>query len=175
MNLKAALAATSILVVSFQVFAQTAAPGWKFQKTGPDSLLRAHAEQIGVLNEEKSPSLFFTVPVVFRRAVGLSTRSHAIQLERLEKETRAFLDSREKEKPSFKQSKILNDTPTVEMEFGKSGKGLRWIYAAVHGDHILILFGESRDVKPPTSARDEFFKMAREFIPPKATDGQPSS
>ena len=41
-----------------------------------------------------------------------------------------------------------------------------WAYAAVHGDHILILFGESRDVKPPAGSRDEFFKMAREFLPP---------
>lgn len=173
MSRKAAVSVAVIFAINVANFwsispasAQTAPLGWRFQKTGADSLLRAHADQIGVLNEEKSPSHFFTVPVVFRRAVGLSNRSHAIQLDRLEKEVRAFLDSREKEKPGFKRSKILNNVPTIEMEFGKSGKGLRWAHAAVHGDHILILFGESRDVKPPAGSRDEFFKMAREFLPP---------
>lgn len=171
MNLPIALAAAFLAFSGFVTpvslaHAQTAPLGWKFQKTTSDSMMRSHPDQIGILNDERSPSNFFSIPVVFRRAVGLSTRSHATQLDRLEKETRAFLESREKEKPGFKQAKVLNNIPSIEMEFGKTGNGFRWLYAAVHGDHILIVFGESRKVKPPKSSRDDFFKMAREFIPP---------
>lgn len=139
--------------------------GWRFQKVESDSIARSHPDQIGVLNDERSPSRFFSVPVTVRRMKGLSTRSSVFQLDMLDKEVQAYLDQREAAPPSHRRAQILENVPTILLEFGQTGKGYRWIFAKVHGDEIIILASESRDSRPPVNLRDEFFKIAKEFVP----------
>lgn len=151
--------------------AQTAAPGWIFQKTTKETLMRVHPEQIGTLRAASDDSSFFTVPVVLLKKSGLSNRSQSARLSVIEKEASAFLASREMDKPTYKQAKVIDETPTIEMEFGKLGEGKRWLYAAAHDDHILIMYAEGRSSKPSEqpekNARDTFFKMAKLFVPPR--------
>jgi hypothetical protein len=138
--------------------------GWSYTKKTSDSLLHAHADQIGILQETKLPSNFLTAPVIIRRASALSTRTSSAKMARLEKELAAYLDGRGS-KPLYKSAKIINDVPTIELELGKPGRGLFWVFATVKPDSIMIIAVDSRDAKPAASARQEFFDMARAFQP----------
>ncbi|MBN8541819.1 MAG: hypothetical protein J0L82_15620 [Deltaproteobacteria bacterium] len=139
-------------------------PGWTYIKKTSDSLLRAHADQIGILQEVKLPSHYLTAPVILRRASALSTRTSSAKLARLEKELAAYLDGR-KTKPLYRSAKIIDDIPTIELEMGKPGKGLFWVFATIKEDSILIIAVDSREAKPVATARQEFFDMARAFQP----------
>ena len=146
--------------------------GWSYTKKSSDSLIRAHADQIGTLQETGNPSRYLTAPVILRRASALSTRTSSrtstrtssAKLARLEKEIAAFLDGR-KSKPRYRSAKIIDEIPTIELEMGKPGRGLFWVFATVKSDSILIIAVDSREAKPPKSARQEFFDMARAFQP----------
>lgn len=138
--------------------------GWAFTKKTSDSLIRAHPDQIGILQETKTPSHFLTAPVVLRRANALSTRTSSAKLVRLEKELAAFIDGRNS-KASYRVAKIIDEIPTIELELGKPGRGLYWVFATVKDDSILLISVDSRAAKPSPSARQEFFAMARAFKP----------
>jgi hypothetical protein len=138
--------------------------GWSYTKKSSDSLIRAHADQIGTLQETGNPSRYLTAPVILRRASALSSRTSSAKLARLEKEIAAFLDGR-KSKPRYRSAKIIDEIPTIELEMGKPGRGLFWVFATVKSDSILIIAVDSREAKPPVSARQEFFNMARAFKP----------
>lgn len=138
--------------------------GWSYAKTSSDSLIRAHADQIGTLQETGNPSRYLTAPVILRRESALSTRTSSAKLARLEKEIDAFLDGR-KSKPRYRSAKIIDEIPTIELEMGKPGRGLFWVFATVKSDSMLIIAVDSREAKPPASARQEFFAMARAFQP----------
>ncbi len=144
---------------------ETAPPGWSFTAKSSDSLFRAHRDQIGTLHESRQPSHFLTAPVILRRASALSTRSASAKMVRLEKELAAYLD-RQKSKPTYRSAKIIDDTPTIELEFGKSGKGLSWVFATVKADSVMIIAVDSREAKPVSTARQEFFNMAKNFQVP---------
>lgn len=139
-----------------------AAPGWSYQATSERSLLRSHPKEVGLLQETKTPSLFMTAPVVVIHAKDLSNRTGSAQINRLEAELKAFAARHrlEKNKPSFMNKKIIEGVPTIETEYG----GNRWIFVGTHHDHVVIISAEARDEKPPASARDEFFKMARDVL-----------
>lgn len=138
--------------------------GWAFREKTSDSLIRAHADQIGILQETKNPSHFLSAPVILRRVNALSTRTSSAKLVRLEKEVAAFIDGRNA-KPNYRSAKIIGDIPTIELELGKPGQGLFWVFATVNGDSILIIAVDSRDAKPSPAVRQEFFAMARAFKP----------
>jgi len=138
--------------------------GWSFNKKSSDSLIRAHTDQIGTLLETKVPSHFLTAPVVFRQASALSTRTASSKLVRLEKEVAAFLDGRNSN-PRYRSAKIIDDIPTIELELGKPGRGLFWVFATVKDDSILMIAVDSREATPDATARQEFFAMAKAFQP----------
>lgn len=83
---------------------------------------------------------------------------------RLEKELAAFLDTR-MSKPRYRSAKIIDDVPTIELELGKPGRGLFWVFATVKADSVLIIAADSRQAKPEATVRQEFFDMARTFQP----------
>lgn len=138
--------------------------GWAFTKKNSDSLIRAHADQIGILQETKTPSHFLTAPVILRRANALSTRTSSAKLVRLEKEVAAFIEGRNS-KARYRSAKIIDEIPTIELELGKPGRGLYWVFATFKDDSILLIAVDSREAKPPPTARSEFFAMARAFKP----------
>ncbi|MDZ4084309.1 MAG: hypothetical protein U1E10_15305 [Bdellovibrionales bacterium] len=138
--------------------------GWAFTKKNSDSLIRAHPDQIGILQETKTPSHFLTAPVILRRAKALSTRTSSAKLVRLEKEVAAFIDGRNS-KASYRSAKIIDEIPTIELELGKPGRGMYWVFATVKDDSILLIAVDSREATPPSTARQEFFAMARAFKP----------
>lgn len=138
--------------------------GWAYTKKTSDALIRAHPDQIGILQETKTPSHFLTAPVILRRATALSTRTSSAKLVRLEKEVAAFIDGRNS-KASYRSAKIIDDIPTIELELGKPGRGLYWVFATVKDDSILLIAVDSREAKPAPTARQEFFAMARAFKP----------
>ena len=137
--------------------------GWKFQAQDSSELVK-HPHQIGSLNEASAKPVFTTVPVLIIPAPGLLKRSQTAQLARLAKEVAGIVNP-----PSAQHDhtskKITDGQPRVEAQYGKSGKGLTWAYASLHGENILVMMTQSRDLRPPASAREEFFKMARGFKP----------
>lgn len=163
-----------LLVASHKSAAETTAPdsgsrisvpaGWAFVPTTSDSLVRAHPDQIGSLQETKKPSRFLTATVILRRASALSTRTASAKMVRLEKELAAYLDAR-KEKPNHKSAKIIGEVPALEVEIGRPGKGLFWVFATVKRDSVLLVAVDSRDAKPDPKVRAEFFEMARSIEP----------
>jgi hypothetical protein len=142
--------------------------GWSFRKVSSDSLFRAHPNQIGTLQESGSESTltskFLTAVVIARPLDSASSRTSSAKLIRLENEVAAYLD-RQKSKPAYRSAKIIDDVPTIELEYGKSGKGLFWVFAAVKEESILIIAVDSREAKPAPTTRQEFFAMARSFKP----------
>lgn len=138
--------------------------GWFFTPHTQGKTLQAHTDQIGTLNQLEPNSTFVSVPVISRRAVGISERTGSAQLIRLEAEVNAVMH-REKSKPRSVSKKIVNERGVYEAEYGRSGKGFTWVYASTIGDTVVVLIGVSREMKPAKSARDDFFKMARAFSP----------
>lgn len=137
--------------------------GWKFQPQDPTSLLK-RPHQIGLLNETAPAPVFTSVPVLLIPVPGLTKRSKTAQLARLAKEVAGIVN------PSSVQhdhtsKKITDGMPRVEAQYGRSGKGITWAFASIEGENILVMMTQSRELKPPTFAREEFFKMARTFRP----------
>lgn len=139
------------------------AAGWKFQAQDSTELVK-HQHQIGSLNETAAKPMFTTVPVLLIPAPGLLKRSQTAQLARLAKEVAAIVNPPSAQH-DHSSKKITDGQPRVEAQYGKNGKGLTWAYASLHGENILVMMTQSRDLKPPASAREEFFKMARAFKP----------
>ena len=157
----------AVLALSPHVMAQQAPVGdWRFEPIAKDAILKSHNDQIGTLNETKDRSNFVTVPVIVRKSVGLSMRPASAQLIRLEAEVNSIMH-REKSKPVQTSKRAVGERGTFEATYGKVGKGFTWVYATVRNDAVLLLIGVSRSSKPPKTAGEEFFKMAREFTPPE--------
>jgi hypothetical protein len=137
--------------------------GWKFQPQDPGGVLK-RAHQIGLLNETSEKPVFTSVPVLLIPAPGLLKRSQTAQLARLAKEVAGIVNP-----PSAQHDhtskKITDGQPRVEAQYGKLGKGFTWAYASILGENILVMMTQSRELKPPSFARDEFFRMARAFKP----------
>ncbi len=152
-----------LAVFAFSTSAQCAE--WRFEATAEGAILKTHVDQVGILNEIKNESNFMTVPVVVRKSNGLSDRPASAQLIRLEAEVNSIMH-REKSKPVQVSKRAVGERGTFEATYGKSGKGFTWVFATVRDNTVLLLIGVSRSSKPPKGAGEEFFKMAREFIPP---------
>jgi hypothetical protein len=137
--------------------------GWTYQAIDEGAILK-RPHQIGSLNEKSAQPIFTTSPVLLIPVPGFSKRSQTAQLARLAKEVAGIVNP-----PSGQHDhtskKIRDGLPRVEAQYGNSGKGLTWAYASVEGENILVMMTQSRSLKPPTSAREEFFKMARAFRP----------
>lgn len=154
-----------LVTLPFNTQATTNIPaGWEFKPHIKGRGLEAHSDQIGTLSEIAPHSQFLTVPVISRRAVGISERTGSAQLIRLESEVNAVMH-REKSKPGYASKKIVGERGVFEAEYGTSGKGMTWVYASTIGDSVIVLVGVSREKKPAKTAREGFFKMARAFSP----------
>ncbi len=160
-----ALCVVTILALPLLTQAGANTPeGWEFKTHFKGRGLEAHADQIGTLHELAPHSKFLSVPVISRRAVGISERTGSAQLIRLESEVNAVMH-REKSKPRYTSKKIVGERGVFEAEYGTPGQGFTWVYASTIGDSVIVLVGVSREKKPAKSAREEFFKMARAFSP----------
>lgn len=158
---------STLTLLVLPLFANSASQipeGWEFKAHVKGSTIEAHADQIGTLRENVSNSKLLSIPVISRRAVGISERTGSAQLIRLEAEVNAVMH-RETSKPRGVSKKIVNERGVYEAEYGVPGKGSTWVYASTSGDAVIILVAESRETKPAKSVRESFFKMAREFSP----------